>query len=100
MVQLLSRFVLQMLPHLAYSLLSVVAVPGLASHAIGSWRSKTNNIVWLRDYLPVDVPNVRVLLYGYDTSLVRDDSKYSKDSIETLGQRFLESIMGFRSDTV
>lgn len=76
---------------------SVIAVPGLGSHAIGSWKSPTSNDVWLRDYLPDDVPNIRVLLYGYDTSLVGSDSK---DSIEDLGSRFLESIKAFRGTSV
>ncbi|KAL8907435.1 MAG: hypothetical protein Q9207_001405 [Kuettlingeria erythrocarpa] len=75
----------------------VIAVPGLGSHAIGSWRSPTSNDLWLRDYLPDDIPNIRVLLYGYDTPLLGNNSK---DSIEDLGVRFLESIKAFRADTV
>ncbi|KAH8707497.1 hypothetical protein GQ44DRAFT_777431 [Phaeosphaeriaceae sp. PMI808] len=54
----------------------VIAVPSLRSHAI-------------------DVPNIRVLLYGYDTSLLGNDSI---DSIEDLGRRFLESIKAFRAN--
>lgn len=80
--------------HLYYS---VIAVPGLGSHAIGSWKSPNNIDLWLRDYLPNDVPNIRVLLYGYDTSLLRN---HSKDSIENLGVRFLEAIKAFRADSV
>lgn len=76
---------------------SVIAVPGLGGHAIGSWKSPSDNDVWLRDYLPNDVPNIRVLLYGYDAPLLRNDSK---DSIEDLGKRFLESIKAFRTDNV
>ncbi|ERF76578.1 hypothetical protein EPUS_05851 [Endocarpon pusillum Z07020] len=74
----------------------VIAVPGLGSHAIGSWKSSSSNDLWLRDYLPDDVPNIRVLLYGYDTSLQGSDSR---DSIEDLGSRFLESIKAFRAGT-
>lgn len=53
--------------------------------------------MWLRDYLPDDVSNIRVLLYGYDTPLIGNNSK---DSIEDLGVRFLESIKAFRVDSV
>ncbi|KAF2176608.1 hypothetical protein K469DRAFT_812982 [Zopfia rhizophila CBS 207.26] len=74
----------------------VIAVPSLGSHAIGSWKSPSSNDLWLRDYLPDDLPNIRVLLYGYDTSLLDNESK---DSIEDLGSRFLESIKAFRADT-
>ena len=75
----------------------MIAVPGLASHALGSWKSPTSSDVWLRDYLPRDLPNLRVILYGYKTELLENDSK---DSIEDLGLRFLESIISFRHDTV
>lgn len=75
----------------------MVAVPGLASHALGSWKSPTTSDVWLRDFLPRDLPNIRVILYGYKTGLLENDSK---DSIEDLGLRFLESVMSFRHDTV
>lgn len=75
----------------------MIAVPGLGGHTIGSWKSPSGNDVWLRDYLPDDVPNIRVLLYGYDTSLLRNKSK---DSIEDLGRRFLELIQAFRTDNV
>ncbi len=71
---------------------SVIAVPGLASHAIGSWKSPSSNDLWLRDYLPYDVRGIRILLYGYDTSL---RSSNSKDSVEDLGRRFLESLIRF-----
>ncbi|KAL8907863.1 MAG: hypothetical protein Q9171_005688 [Xanthocarpia ochracea] len=73
----------------------VPAVPSLGSHAMGSWKSPDNNDLWLRDYLPDDVRNIRVLLYGYDTSILGNDSK---DSIENLGSRFLESIKAFRAE--
>ncbi|KAL8939772.1 MAG: hypothetical protein Q9211_002590 [Gyalolechia sp. 1 TL-2023] len=73
----------------------VIAVPGLGSHAIGSWKSPSNNDLWLRDYLPDDVPNIRVLLYGYNTPLLDNDSK---DSIENLGGRFLEALEAFRAE--
>ncbi|KAI1073352.1 hypothetical protein F5B20DRAFT_567330 [Whalleya microplaca] len=71
----------------------VVAVPGLAGHAIGSWKSPSSNDIWLRDYLPADFPNIRVLLYGYDTTLLKNDSK---QSIEDMGHSFLESLKAFR----
>lgn len=75
---------------------SVIAVPGLASHAIGSWKSRNGQDVWLRDYLPHDIDGIRVLIYGYNTSLL---GSASKDSIVDLGKGFLESVKAFRKDT-
>ena len=69
-------------------------MPGLASHAIGSWKAPGGNDLWLRDWLSDDLENIRVLLYGYDTTLLKSNST---SSIEDLGRRFLESLTAFRT---
>jgi hypothetical protein len=46
----------------------IVALTGLAGHAIESWTT-TNNSMWLRDFLPADTPNARILTYGYAARL-------------------------------
>ncbi|EJT77778.1 hypothetical protein GGTG_02883 [Gaeumannomyces tritici R3-111a-1] len=69
-------------------------IHGLGSHALGSWKSPDSGDVWLRDFLPKDVPNIRVLLYSHDTILA---NIWSKQSIEDLGATFLEQIVAFRA---
>ncbi|CAD6579932.1 MAG: hypothetical protein ASARMPRED_009298 [Alectoria sarmentosa] len=51
----------------------IIAVTGLAGHAFGSW-SHSRTKMWLRDYLPPKVTNVRVLTYGYPSHLQRSMS--------------------------
>ncbi|KAL8382735.1 hypothetical protein RB595_006496 [Gaeumannomyces hyphopodioides] len=72
----------------------IIAVPGLGSHALGTWKSPNSDDVWLRDFLPKHAPNIRVLLYGYDTTLANN---WSKQSIEDLGATFLEQVIAFRA---
>lgn len=76
---------------------SIIAVPGLASHPIGSWKSSQpgNNNVWLRDFLPRDIPNARIMLYGYDTKLIRSDSR---QTIEDMGIMLLNLVASVRAD--
>ena len=74
----------------------VIAVPGLGSHALGSFKSSESFEVWLCDFLPRDIPNIRVLLYGYDTRLVRSTSK---SSISDLSKSFLEHVRTLRKGT-
>ncbi|KAI1181482.1 hypothetical protein F5B17DRAFT_282903 [Nemania serpens] len=45
--------------------------------------------MWLRDYLPSDIPNHRLIVYGYNTKLQGNESK---QSIEHLGTTFMESL--------
>ena len=73
----------------------MVVVPGLGSHALGSWKSRDGHDVWIRDFLPADVPNIRVLLYGYDTTMARSESK---QSIVDLSKMLLESVKVIRRD--
>ncbi|KAF8542396.1 hypothetical protein BDD12DRAFT_802949 [Trichophaea hybrida] len=47
----------------------VIAVTGLAGHAFGSWRNRETHKMWLKDFLPYDVQNIRIMSYGYDSSL-------------------------------
>ncbi|KAF8539938.1 hypothetical protein BDD12DRAFT_980660 [Trichophaea hybrida] len=68
----------------------VVAVTGLAGHAFGSWRSRETHQMWLKDFLPQDIKNVRIMTYGYDSSLVgsgRGDTRlvdYRRNFIQQL----------------
>jgi hypothetical protein len=52
----------------------VIAISGLGGHAFGSFKERHESFMWLRDALPLDVPGARILIYGYDTRLVRSSS--------------------------
>uniref|UniRef100_A0A8H7TTK4 DUF676 domain-containing protein n=1 Tax=Bionectria ochroleuca TaxID=29856 RepID=A0A8H7TTK4_BIOOC len=78
------------------AVIDILAVHGLGSHAIGGFKSKGTSHVWLRDSLPHDIPNSRILLYGYDSSIMNKDHKIS---ISGLGKTFLNSYKTFRKDT-
>jgi hypothetical protein len=75
---------------------SIITVPGLGSHAIGAFKAKDGNNVWLRDFLPEDIPTARVLIYGYDTTITKGDTKHS---ITHLAIAFLDSVKAFRAAT-
>ncbi|KAI1211597.1 uncharacterized protein F4807DRAFT_450786 [Annulohypoxylon truncatum] len=53
-----------------------IAISGLASHPFGSWQPKgqSKSFMWIRDALPKSLPNVRPILYGYDSTLVKSHS--------------------------
>lgn len=57
---------------------SVVAVTGLAGHAFGSW-SIDHQQMWIRDFLPRDIPNIRVMTYGYNSQLTEFKSRQDFD---------------------
>ncbi|KAI1455351.1 hypothetical protein F4805DRAFT_275957 [Annulohypoxylon moriforme] len=53
-----------------------IAISGLASHPFGSWQPKgqSRSFMWIRDALPKSLPNVRPILYGYDSTLTKSHS--------------------------
>lgn len=74
----------QAIPNLLLILIGIgscIAISGLASHPFGSWAYKESNFMWLRDKLPRDVPGLRCITYGYDTTLVQSQSVKTIDDI-------------------
>jgi hypothetical protein len=68
---------------------SIIAVVGLAGHGFGTWQAKGRADMWLLDFLPVTVPNARVMIYGYDTKL---PGSQSEKSVVELSRNLLETI--------
>lgn len=73
-----------------------VIVCGLGGHAFGSFKEKGASYMWLRDTLPKDLPNLRVLLYGYDSGLHGSESILN---VSTIAETFIGHLRGMRSQT-
>ena len=70
-----------------------VAVCGLGGHAFGSFKEKGTSYMWLRDTLPKDLPNLRVLLYGYESGLEESDSS---QNISVIADSFVSHLSFLR----
>ncbi|KAI1140023.1 hypothetical protein F5Y05DRAFT_411088 [Hypoxylon sp. FL0543] len=68
-----------------------IAISGLASHPFGSWQPKggDKSFMWIRDELPLAIPDTRFSIYGYDTTLVGSNSF---QSVEDLAASFIDHI--------
>ncbi|PVF90980.1 hypothetical protein CPB86DRAFT_681978, partial [Serendipita vermifera] len=73
---------------------SVVAVTGLAGHAYGSWRSRESGRMWLQDFLPNDLPSIRIMSFGYDS---RIDANKETDRMLDYARSFLSQLYNVRS---
>ncbi|EHK21338.1 uncharacterized protein TRIVIDRAFT_70307 [Trichoderma virens Gv29-8] len=53
----------------------IVAVHGLNGKAWGTWTDKDNRMLWLKDFLPEEIPDARIMTFGYDSTLMFSQSK-------------------------
>jgi hypothetical protein len=71
----------------------VIAISGLGGHAFGSFKERDGAFMWLRDALSFDLPNARILIYGYDTGLIQSNSF---QNLTDLGRALQVEIKGIR----
>ncbi|CCA75680.1 related to tetratricopeptide repeat domain protein-Neosartorya fischeri, partial [Serendipita indica DSM 11827] len=75
----------------------IVAIHGLDGHRMGAWTAE-NGTLWLRDLLPGELPNVRVLTYGYDAD-TRNRECVSTQTIYLHAEAFLRDLSREREDS-
>ena len=68
---------------------SCIAVSGLGGHAFGSFKDKYSQHMWLRDSLPDDFPQLRIFIYGYESTL---QSSSSVQNLGDIGSSFRDSL--------
>ena len=75
---------------------SFVAVHGLNGHLTKTWTGADTGLCWLKDYLPSDIQNIRIMSYSYNADIAFGNTTASlKDhAIDLLG-----SLMDEREDS-
>jgi hypothetical protein len=53
---------------------SIVAVHGLGGHPMRTWTHASTGKLWLQDFLPLAIPNARIMTFGYDAKVVNSRS--------------------------
>ena len=77
---------------------SIIVAPGLAANPYASFTSpELPEENWLRDYLPIKSPNIRVTVYGYGVHITEG---FRKLSINDIARGFLESVITLRRTSV
>ena len=74
----------------------IVALHGITGDAFDTWTAP-NDVLWLRDFLPQDLPGARVFSYGYDASVF---FTRAAGDIDSFARTLLESIKQRRSGEV
>jgi hypothetical protein len=72
-----------------------VAVHGLRAHPIKEWMSGA--VMWLQDLLPKDLPNARVMTFGYNSNIFENASV---SSIRDFAMGLLNDLDSYRTEEV
>ena len=74
--------------------MDIIAVHGLRGSPVRSWIDSSSQSMWLREMLQADIPNTRVMSYGYLTENVLRENNFALD---ILASDLIENIMDARA---
>ncbi|THD00222.1 hypothetical protein EYZ11_000272 [Aspergillus tanneri] len=74
----------------------IVAVHGLNEDAVVAWTSESGTL-WLRDLIPLHVPQARILSFGYESSASSYEGQNFTDKIQSLATTLVANLEGDRS---
>ncbi|RJE26008.1 hypothetical protein PHISCL_01693 [Aspergillus sclerotialis] len=75
----------------------IVAVHGLNEDSIAAWTEPDSGVLWLRGLVPMHIPKVRVLSFGYDGSPILFDDVRIVDKIQSLAVTLVADLAADRS---
>jgi hypothetical protein len=78
----------------------IVCVHGFGGDSTEAWitQSGTKRVNWLKTLLPQDIPEARVLTYGYTSDLRR--SKYFQETLYLQSSALLHRLVSLRPDSI
>ncbi|RGP62529.1 gpi inositol-deacylase pgap1-like [Fusarium longipes] len=81
-------------------IVDIVFVHGLRGNSFGTWLSSQDGEVhWPSDLLKVDIPDARILSFGYDAAVLNWWSPASQNRIGNHAQNLLGSVVRLREKT-
>ncbi|CVK84517.1 uncharacterized protein FPRN_01986 [Fusarium proliferatum] len=81
-------------------IVDIVFVHGLRGNSFGTWHyGQESGLHWPSDLLKVDLPDARILSFGYDAAVLHWWSPASRNSIRNHAQNLLGSVVRLREKT-
>jgi len=67
-------------------------VHGLTGGRESTWTEKKSEIFWPKDLLPHEIPNARIMAFGYDADVVKALSIASSNTVQNHGQAMVHDL--------
>lgn len=78
---------------------SIVFLHGLTGHREKTWTAEGATEPWPKLLLASDIPNARILAYGYDADVVRWTRPVGQNTVREHAQNLVNDLCDFRSST-
>ena len=78
------------------TIVDIVFVHGLTGNSFHTWFDRTSQTHWPRDLIKEDLPDARVMTFGYDADVVHAIGSASLESISSYSGDLLASLSGKR----
>ncbi|KAJ5113201.1 hypothetical protein N7456_001735 [Penicillium angulare] len=78
-------------------IVDIVAVHGLGESSSEAWTHDASGTLWLRDLLPKNIPQARVLLYGYDANPLLFTGSNFLDLVQSHATTLIADLEGERN---
>ncbi|CCA76563.1 hypothetical protein PIIN_10556 [Serendipita indica DSM 11827] len=72
-------------------IVDIIAIHGLDGHRLDAWTETESKAMWLREFLPEDIPRARILTYGYDAD-TRSSEFTSTNTIQRHAMGFMQAV--------
>ncbi|KAL2056045.1 hypothetical protein ABVK25_003687 [Lepraria finkii] len=79
--------------------IDIVFIHGLTGGRESTWTAKGAATCWPELLLPNDLPEARIIIYGYDADVVNFWSMASQNTVGDHGQKFVTSLANLRDST-
>lgn len=73
-------------------------IHGVNGGNVSTWTMKSESMYWPRDLLPKDIPDARILSFGYEAKLVDFWAKVSQNSLGQHADNLISALVGQRVD--
>jgi protein SERAC1 len=75
--------------------IDLVAIHGLGGHYNNTWTDANTKQNWLRDFFPEQIPQVRIMSWGYNSSVFGSPAV---GDITSFAQALLNDLKGYRQN--
>lgn len=71
-------------------------IHGLIGHRDHTWTAHGKSIPWMKEFLPQDITDARIITYGYDSSVVRWGKPSSQNTVREHARNLVIDLLAIR----